>query len=198
MTAIQSEEWTDDPLGRIALWCGPASIGVSAGGILLATVRAPWFSYTGNALSDLGAAGAATALLFNGTLVVTGILGIAFALYLYAVQRDRVRRTGAVVFGLAAVTLALIGVFPLPSPNHAPVAIVFFLLFTVAIAIDGAGSVRRGHRIDGALSVSLAALHVGGWLASRAVELEGIALPEFFGTILLWIWLVRRFIEMRE
>lgn len=198
MATDGSDKWTDGPLGRAARWCGPAAIGVSAVGILLATVLAPWFSWTGNALSDLGAAGASTALLFNGTLIVTGILGIPFALYLYASQRDHVRRIGAVVFGLATVALALIGVFPLPSPTHAPVAIAFFLLFTVAIAVDGVGAFRQGRRVDGALSVTLAAVHVLGWVVARTIALEGIALPELLGTIVLWIWILRRFAEVRD
>lgn len=197
MSPDDSPGWSNGPLGRVALWCGPLSIGVSAVGILAATLLAPWFSWTGNALSDLGAAGAETALLFNGALVVTGLLGIPFATRLFSVYRNRVRQVAAAVFGVATVALALIGVFPLPSPTHAPVAVAFFLLFTVAIAVDGVGAFRSGHRVDGALSVTLAAVHVVGWLVARGISLDGIALPELVGSVVLWVWVLRRFNELR-
>lgn len=182
---------------RLARWSGPCSIAVSAVGILAATLLAPWFSWTGNALSDLGAAGADTAVLFNGTLVVTGILGIPFALFVRRRRSTRSRRAGTALFAASMAMLALVGVFALPSPYHAPVAIAFFLLFTVGILVDGVGAVRAGERFDGRLSIGLAIAHVLAWIVWAVVALEGVALPEMVGTVTIWIWVLRRFRELR-
>ena len=189
---------SDQPARRLALWCGPLSVGVSAVGILAATLLAPWFRWTGNALSDLGAAGASTAPLFNGTLLVTGLLGIPFAVFVFGARQDSLRRTGTLLFGASMPMLALVGVFALPSPHHAPVAVSFFLLFTVGILLDGVGSVRTGHGLDGLVSIGLAFAHVLGWVVWGVVRLEGVALPELVGTLAIWVWVLRRFEEFRS
>lgn len=189
--------WIHGLTGRLATWCGPASIAVSAVGILAATLLAPWFSWTSNALSDLGAAGASTAPLFNGTLILAGLLGLPFAVRLVVDRSGWVRGLGALLFGAASLSLSLIGVFPIPSPYHATVAVPFFLLFTLAIAIDGVGAIRGGHRVDGTLSLSLAAIHVVGWLVWSDSGLVGVAIPELVGSVALWIWILRRFSVVR-
>lgn len=189
--------WGGATTARIALWCGPVSIGTSAIGILAATLLAPWFSWPGNALSDLGAAGAETALLFNGTLFLTGCLGVPFALRVIGDLTDRIRRFGVVLFGVSMTFLALVGVFALPSPAHGPVALSFFLLFTVGIAVDGFGAIHTGRRRDGILSIALAVVHVLGWIVWGASGLDGVALPEMVGTVAIWIWVLRRFVDFR-
>lgn len=187
----------DGTLDRLALWAGPASISVSAVGILAATLLAPWFTWTGNALSDLGAAGATTAWLFNGTLIAAGILGIPFALRVLDDTHSRLRRIGVVLFGASMPMLALVGVFALPSPYHAPVAVSFFLLFTIGLFVDGVGALRAGRVRDGTISIGLAVAHVLAWVAWGVSGLEGVALPEIVGSIAIWVWVLRRFDERR-
>lgn len=182
---------------RFALWAGPLSIAISAVGILAATLLAPWFSWTGNALSDLGAAGAGTALLFNGTLILTGLLGIPFALFVLRRRASLGRRAGTALFCLSMPFLALVGVFALPSPYHGPVAVTFFLLFTLGLLVDGIGAYRMDAEGDGVLSMALATAHVLSWIAWGIVGLEGVALPEMVGTVAIWIWVLRRFREFR-
>lgn len=187
----------DDPrVRRVARWTGPASVAVSAVGIVAATLLAPRFSWTGNALSDLGAAGASTAPLFNGTLVVSGLLGVPFALLVVGARENWLGRLGAALVAAAMPALALVGVFALPSPTHGPVAVAFFVLFTAGILLDGAGGVLAGRR-EGALSVGLAVAHVLGWVLWGVAGLPGVALPEAVGTVALWVWVLRRFRELR-
>ena len=87
------------------------------------------------------------------------------------------------VFGLSMPTLALIGVFALPSPLHGPVALTYFLLFTLAILVDGIGALRTGKARDGWLSIGLGTAHVAGWIVWGVSGLDGIALPEAVGTV---------------
>lgn len=198
MSDVVARERDPGTMARLALWCGPLSISVSAVGILAATLLAPWFSWAGNALSDLGAVGAGTAPLFNGTLIVSGVLGVPFALFVLRRRSSRWRQAGTILFAASMSLLALVGVFALPSPAHGPVAVGFFLLFTLGFLVDGVGATVAGDRVDGALSITLASVHVLGWLVWGIVGLEGLALPEMVGTVAIWVWVVRRFREFRR
>ncbi|WP_229111919.1 DUF998 domain-containing protein [Halapricum desulfuricans] len=76
---------TDPPLDRLGRVAGTASVAVAFVGIATAIALSPSFAFGANALSDLGNPGhpagtPATALAFNGGLIVGGVLGTAFAL----------------------------------------------------------------------------------------------------------------------
>ena len=78
--------------------------------ISLAITSHPQFSWTGNALSDLGVVEGVTAVLFNSGLIIGGILAIIFASGLFIFLRNRVLgRIGAFIFTLAALALVAIG-----------------------------------------------------------------------------------------
>lgn len=81
---------------RLPDYAGLVGGGGSLATTLAATLLAPWFAWSRNALSDLGAAGEPTAPLFNGGLLVGGVVAAAFAWALW-------RRAGAVVERLAAL-----------------------------------------------------------------------------------------------
>jgi len=63
---------------RVAPWTAVVAAVVAFGAILTATLVAPWFSWTGNALSDLGHHDRATATVFNGGLMAAGLVGAVF------------------------------------------------------------------------------------------------------------------------
>jgi hypothetical membrane protein len=197
MAAGRSRAAPHSTIERAALWAGPSSILVSAVGILTATLLAPSFSSTAHALSALGAAGAETALLFNGPLLVTGLLGVPFALVVFRRRSAPWRRVGTALFGVSMPLLALVGVFALPSPYHAPVAIGFFGAFTLGILVDGIGAYRGGADADGTVSMALASAHVLAWVGWGVLGLAGVALPEMVGTVAIWLWVLRRFREYR-
>ena len=48
-------------------------------GILIAMLYSPWFKWTNNALSDLGAEGI-SAFFFNNTLIFDGLLALIFSI----------------------------------------------------------------------------------------------------------------------
>lgn len=196
---------------RAARYAGQAAPAVAFGGILLATVLAPWFSWPGDALSDLGvAATSSVALLFNGALVAGGLLALPYAGALWAdagadtdanggtgTTVDRLAaRTVAVLFGLSAVLMALVGVFPIPAElavagtvvePHGPVAVGFYLGLTATLAVDG---LRRLRERAGQASLALAVVHVGYWLvwAAGVRPGPGLAIPEAVGAAALTVW----------
>lgn len=164
---------------------------VALGSILLATALAPWFSWPANALSDLGAAGRATAPIFNGGLVVAGLLAVPFAHWLGRTAGNTLQRVGGVVFALAAVALALIGLFPTGTALHFPAALSFYLLFTAAMLCHGIGSIRAGAGRPGAATVAIAVVHLVSWAAwIRGVRLgPGLAIPEMIGALIVVGWM---------
>lgn len=174
-----------DSRDAIARVCGLLAPAIVLSSILLATVVSTEFSWTHSALSDLGVEGTAPALLFNGGLIVGGVVGLPYALSLR-------RRGGSLLSGLFAATvvaMALVGVFPLGHGLHLPVAIGFYLLATATMAADGIDRRRRrGGRVS-LLGVGVHLLIWSGWFAGIRPG-PGLALPELAGAVVFagWIW----------
>lgn len=172
---------------------GPAAVAVSAvavfGSVVLASwVLADWFTWTDNALSHLGEVGEPTAPLFNAGLVVSGLLGVAFAGRVYVAGTNAFHRFAAVLLGLGLANAALVGVFPLPHELHGPVAVAFFVLLTLGLFAHGSGDALAGRARRSVLSTWLAVAHVVAWVLLGVVPFDGIALPELVGVLALWIW----------
>ncbi|MFB6176852.1 MAG: DUF998 domain-containing protein [Halobaculum sp.] len=156
--------------------------------IVLATLLAPWFSWAGNALSDLGVA-PETALLFNGALIGGGLVSLPFAWLLFHRQGGLGGAARSVLFALTGLTLAGIGAFPSDTALHFPVAVSFFLLLTATLTVDGL--LRRSEQ-SGRLALLAASTHVVGWIAwgQGLRPGPGLALPEFVGALALSTWIV--------
>lgn len=180
-----------DRLRRAMAWSGIASSLVGFVATLLATALSPTFSWTANALSVLGAADAATPWLFNGGLIAAGVVALPFAWVLFAAARHILERLGAASFAGSVVALALVGLFPIGTSLHAPVAVAYFLLFTVAMWLHGSGAALAGDVRRGLVSIWLGIGHLLAWLVWAASGLGGIAIPEFVGSAILLAWIVQ-------
>jgi len=111
-----------DRLGRAS---GVASVVLAFGATLLATGLSPSFTWTENALSDLGVAGndagtTATVLLFDGGLVLGGLAGLAFARFLVGTGVDRLDRLAGGAFGATSASMGAVGLFPLERRSTSP------------------------------------------------------------------------------
>ncbi|MFB6139590.1 MAG: DUF998 domain-containing protein [Halosimplex sp.] len=180
----------DQGSARIAPSLGLAAVAVSFGGVVYAMLAAPWFSPLFYALSDLGARGAVTAPVFNGALLVGGALGIGFVVAVLADTENPIRQAGG-VFGLLAMAfMALVGVFPIPSPFHGVVAIPFFLFLTLAVFLWGGGDYAAGRPVRGLVLVLLGVLHVVSWVWWLIFPWfpPGIAIPELVGSVAFAVW----------
>lgn len=180
---------TDRTAGRTSV---AAAVGTSAGvgtllAIVAATALAPWFSWSASALSDLGVA-RGTAPLFNGALLLGGLLALPYA---WALRRreDGHVPVSAVTFALAVLSMAGVGAFPAGTPLHVPMALAFYLLLTATLVADG---VRRRRSPTGRAALAAAAVHVLGWAAWLAGVRPGpgLALPELLGALLFVAWAV--------
>ncbi len=176
---------------RVAAVFGVLSILVSLKAIGAAILLSTRFSMATSALSDLGRAGWTTTAVFNGGLLVAGLLALPFAVVLARDARTLLHAAASVAFSLSAVSLALIGVFALPAPEHGLVAIGFFLAFTVAFVLYGIGDVRAGARSRGLATLALALVHVLGWVVWLGAGTPGgLAIPELVGSACLSAWVL--------
>lgn len=189
-TRQEGDGWTPRRLTALA---GPVAVFVSAVGIfgsvaLASWIVGDWFTWTGNALSHLGADGHTVAPLFNYSLIVAGLLGVAFAGRVRVAATNAWHRLGAGLLGLATANAALVGVFPVPHDLHGPVSVAFFVLLTLGLFAHGSGDALAGRARRGVLTTWLAVAHVAGWALLAFVPFEGIALPELVGVLGLWTW----------
>lgn len=161
------------------------------GGILLAIRLDPTFSWTTDALSDLGVRDR-SAPAFNGGLVLGAVAGLGYAAGLWERGHgDTLGQVRALAFAFAMVSMAGIGVFDLTRPLHGPAAVGFYLLITVVFGIDG--TVRRSVA-TGRIALGFVPVHVAVWISFLAGywPVSGLALPELPGALMLaaWVWLV--------
>jgi hypothetical membrane protein len=172
---------------RVAPWTAVVATFVAFGAILTATTTAPWFSWTSNALSDLGHHERATATVFNGGLIVAGLVGAVFPLWLVFDIDGTVRRLGAAVLAATLVDLALIGFFPTPHDLHGTVSVLFFVGVTLGLVVWGVGDIVADRRLRGGAVASAGVFHAAFWIVwwSSLVPYEGVAIPEFVGAVAL-------------
>ncbi|RDI72996.1 DUF998 domain-containing protein [Halopelagius longus] len=168
---------------RVARALGAFGSLVALGGVTLATVLSPTFSWPASALSDLGVR-PPTALLFNASLAIGGAVALGYALALR-------RHSGVVAacYAVAVASMGLVGVFPAGTALHFPVAASFFVSLTATMVADGLA--RRGTR-TGKLALALSAAHVVSWaLWLRGVRFgPGLAVPEYVGAVAFAAWVV--------
>lgn len=171
--------------GRIA---GGAAVVVAMGGVLAATAVSPTFVWADSALSDMGVTGA-SAWLFNGALILGGLLALPYAWMLWTAAADRLSYLRAGTFLVAVVAMAGVGLFPSGHPLHLPMALGFYLLAMLTLLADGVARIRLG-RGKLALLFGLAVPMVWPlWLLWLPFG-PGIAVPEFVGALLFSTWVV--------
>lgn len=106
--------------------------------ILAAIASYPQFSWTNNALSDLGIIPGITGPLFNFGLYASGLLAFNFALFgLFTyLGKSWVGKIGAAVFAAATLALIAIGVFNESySGTHYAVSVAFFVLIPISMFV---------------------------------------------------------------
>lgn len=171
---------------RFARLSGPAAVTIALTGIVAATAISQTFAWQESALSDLGVA-PETAWLFNGSLVVAGLVGAPYAWALWSAAADRLSHLRAAAYLLALVSMAGVGLAPAGRPLHVPFALAFFSLAALTAVVDG---VARFRLRSGKLSLLSGALAPVAWPVWLGWLGEGIAVPEFVGAVLFGVWVV--------
>lgn len=171
---------------RLAGLCGVATPVVALSCIFLSISMSPWFSWSANALSDLGVG--ETAWVFNSGLMAGGILAMVFAAGLLTTfKRRTLGRVGAVLLFLDAIALFGIGVFSEAAGDiHSYFSVAFFVLFPLSLFLLGAGAVMAGSKKFGSFTI------VDGILAALpwAFGWDGVAIPEAVSGFVASIWVI--------
>jgi len=187
MSQLSTRSKDGSALGRGRLkaagLCGVAAPIVALSCIFLAISLSPWFSWSANALSDLGVGGAAW--LFNSGLVVGGILTMAFAIGMLQSFAGRLRKLGAAVFLMSAISLMGIGVFSESAGTiHFYVSVAFFALTPISLLLMGAGYALAESKKFGLLTAVIGVLVALPW----AFGWSAVAVPEMLSAIAATAW----------
>lgn len=144
--------------------------------------RNQWFSFFGNALSDLGSPEMARASwIYNYGLIVTAVFMMAFSVYLILSARNRLQTIGGAYISISAIFLALIGIFHAGTRPHGFVSTYFFVQFFLGMLIYGAGSEDRVIRYGSWVLFALAVLGTFiGWPSVALIETYEIGLIMVF------------------
>ncbi|HKJ96476.1 MAG TPA: DUF998 domain-containing protein [Thermoplasmataceae archaeon] len=157
------------------------------------TFISPWFSWTQNALSDLGVN--RYSYLFNYSLIFEGVMNFLFALGL--MNFYGLKKLTVVSLIISGLSLSMVGIFvETYHPFHLVFALVYFILFPLAI-IMFSREIGREHPIQSrtgyALSAaSLVTIIIGvavafGFIGNASI---GLAIPEMVEAVLLGGWSV--------
>jgi hypothetical membrane protein len=162
--------------------------------ILIAVASYPDFSWTDNALSDLGVISGITGPVFNFGLFVSGIFILNFAVYgLFSYFRNNwIGKSGAVAF--AATSVALMGIAIANEnirPYHYLFSVAFFGLLPISLfIITAAFAVKRQTKM--ALFTLLTAVAAAApWILQFTIHyVQGVAIPEFASALVGPVWTV--------
>ena len=152
-------------------------------GLVVVLSRNPWFSFTNNALSDMGSLKNPERWYFNGFLMVFAVIGFIAAF-------GALKSGLSYLMPIAMVFLFLVGVFPEELPYHAPSAVLFYVLALADIAIIGVKLGRSGAFVGYLWSIAAILTFLLMLYLIRARVFRGLAVPEMIGAVTILGWFV--------
>lgn len=159
--------------------------------ILLAISSYPSFSWSDNALSDLGVKGGITAPLFNYGLIASGVSAFVFAAGLFEfLNGETTGRVGAFILGSATIALVSIGLFPESArPTHYYASVAFFVLCPVAMLVLAVAFMRAKKPQIGVFTLSTAIVAAVPWVVQFVSPyVSNVAVPETISALSAAAW----------
>ena len=167
---------------------------IALSSVFMDVTLSPWFSWSANALSDLGVH--SYYYLFDGGLIIEAMLNVVFVVGLFGMFRNKMGIAAPLLI-ISGASLGFVGIF---NENHPPFhvifAMIYFLLFPVSIIIFSLRTRSFSKPLSGfgiALSiVSLIAIFFGIGMVFNFLSLPGIglAIPEIVEAVLLSAWMI--------
>jgi hypothetical membrane protein len=167
--------------------------------IFIAIASYPQFSWTSNALSDLGVVVGVTAGVFNSGLIICGVMSFTFALGLYLFMNESwVGRAGVILFALACLALVAIGMFPESvSPTHYWVSVAFFVTLPISLLVFVGGYWRAHQSLMAIFTLLVAVFAAAPWvLLFEFHYVSGVAIPEVISGLAGALWTVLLGVKM--
>jgi hypothetical membrane protein len=159
--------------------------------ILTAISFSPWFSFHDNALSDLGniARNGSVSYIFNGGLVLSGLLVSALAFLLSTAKHSSKFVGWMVPLVLAVIDLTLIGIFTEDlGAIHRIVSETFFIMMILVLFLYIYLSWPIGTPVVGLMTLVFAIASMVIWFSPALWQ--GVAIQELATLIMTSIWLV--------
>jgi len=177
-------------LDDLAIYAGVVATVVAFGMIFLTTTMAPWFSWPGDALSDLGHPDRWELYwIYNYGLMVAGTLGVVFAVRSALDRGTLAHVAGSLVMAVSLADLALVGYYHAGRDPHVLVSTLFFVTLTYGVFLYGSGEVLAGNVYRGLGTIWLGLVHAAWWGVWGLVDLgDGVAIPEFVGALVVAGW----------
>jgi hypothetical membrane protein len=162
--------------------------------ILLAIASYPEFSWTNNALSDLGVVKGVTGPVFNFGLYTSGFLGFIFAVFglLPYIGKSFVGKVGTIAFAAATVALIAIGVFNESfSGIHNAVSVTFFVLVPISLFIITSAFILAHQTGTAILTVGIGIVAALPWILLFAFRyVPNVAIPETISALAVSAWTI--------
>jgi len=176
---------------KTAAICGIVTPIIAFTFIFLAIASFPEFSWTDNALSDLGVQEGAPAVLFNSGLIISGILAFIFALGLIRFFREKLLgKIGGLIFAIDTLMLVAIGVFTESFMQiHYYISVMFFALFPISVLVICATLLHMGKMKTGAFTFLIAAIAAAVWIIQFTIKFgSNVAIPETISALSAAAW----------
>jgi len=162
--------------------------------ILTAIASYPQFSWTNNALSDLGIIAGMTGPIFNFGLYSSGFLAFIFAtfgLYTY-IGNSWIGKIGSLTFAATGVALMCIGFFPENIVlYHYLFSVTFFSLLPISLLITTGSFAFNGQTKMTILTLLTAIANTTPWILYFTLHfVYGVAVPEFTSAVAGSVWVV--------
>jgi len=178
---------------KVGAAAGVAAFALAFICISFAILSYPAFSWTENALSDLGVVEGVTMMVFNFGLAAAGLLAVVFALGVFSYFKGSTAgKVGSAVFAAACVALFCIGIFNEHySPTHYIVSVAFFSLAPIGFFIMTSAFYLKGNRKLALFSVATGAVAVAPWILYFTIHYApNVAIPEIISAAAIAIWAV--------
>lgn len=179
---------------RIGAACGIATPILAFTCILTAIASYPEFSWTRNALSDLGVVSGVTGPLFNFGLYSSGILIFAFSMLglLAYIGNTFAGKIGAVFFAATGAALIGIGLFPENMrPYHYLFSVAFFVLLPISLFIITAAFALKRQTKMAVFTLAVAVVAALPWILYYYIQyVPGVAIPEAVSGLAGSVWAV--------
>lgn len=181
-------------LKKIGLASGIASPIVAFICIFSAIISYPEFSWTHNALSDLGVVEGITAPIFNVGLIVSGFFGFLFSVFaLYPNSKQLlIGKIGSVAFAAVTITLICIGIFNEHFvPIHYIVSVIFFALVPISLFILTVAFYLKHDHSTAMFTVTIGIVAALPWIFQLTLKyVPNVAIPETLSAIAVSIWVI--------
>jgi len=162
--------------------------------ILTAIASYPAFSWTNNALSDLGIIAGITGPVFNFGLYSSGLFALNFAVFgLFSYLGDSwVGKIGALSFAATALALMGIGFFPENAvPWHYLFSVAFFVLLPISLLVITAAFALKRQTKMALFTLLIAIAAAMPWILLFVFHyVSGVAIPEFASALAGSVWAV--------